>query len=251
MHPSSARSLHASSRKGCQDFLESYERLGSYGGAEGVVQKGLKTRGGYFKTVRKVKNIQECFQECVDTSKCSSFTYSANTSKCSLSSKEGTTSSASSSSSMVQFCPSRGSVAGIVSKQSTTSSSGGYTAEDVKKHNTRSSAWTVVDGTVYDLTEFINIHPGGSSAILKAAGKDGSSVFNKRGRHSSSDRRTLQAYVIGKLDTSSGAFPVNDPSFAIDATNGDFTDSDDDDDNDDGDEAFTDDERDDSDTDDD
>ncbi len=324
VNPSVARSLTASARKGCQDYLESYERLGPYSGTEGMVQKGLKTRGGYFKTVKKIKSLQECFQECVDSSKCSSFTYFGNKSKCSLSSKEGTTSSGSSSSSVVQFCPSNGATAGFVVKQSTTSSSGGYTSADVKTHNSRSSAWiimdgnvydvtkllsshpggstvilnvagknaesafksgghsssdrrsleqykigslvtssttpdstpstntggqkiftasqvqthdnrdsawTVIDGAVYDLTDFVNRHPGGSSAILKAAGKDGSIVFNKRGRHSSSDRRTLEAYMIGELDTSSGGFLVNDPSFVIN-DDGDFTDDDDDDDDD-------------------
>lgn len=47
------------------------------------------------------------------------------------------------------------------------------------QHNSHSSAWTAVGGKVYDITDFLNRHPGGYSAISRAIGKDGTNVFSK------------------------------------------------------------------------
>lgn len=43
---------------------------------------------------------------------------------------------------------------------------------EVRSHKFRESAWIVLKGYVYDLTEFIDKHPGGSQSILPALGKD-------------------------------------------------------------------------------
>ena len=55
----------------------------------------------------------------------------------------------------------------------------GYTMQEVAMHNSDKSPWTVVGGRVYDLTGFLYKHPGGYSAISKAVGRDGTSVFCK------------------------------------------------------------------------
>lgn len=48
-----------------------------------------------------------------------------------------------------------------------------YTAEVVSMHDTSRSCWTIVDGKVYDMTAFIEQHPGGAEAIMRMCGKDG------------------------------------------------------------------------------
>lgn len=36
---------------------------------------------------------------------------------------------------------------------------------ELQKHNTESDCWVAYDGTVYDVTSYLPMHPGGSSAI--------------------------------------------------------------------------------------
>ncbi len=75
----------------------------------------------------------------------------------------------------------------------------GYTAEQVAQHNTAADCWTIVGKRVYDVTDYVTRHPGGSSAIAALCGKDGSRMF--LGQHSgdASALRALKPYRIGKL----------------------------------------------------
>ena len=51
------------------------------------------------------------------------------------------------------------------------------TSDEVKKHNSASDCWSIIDGVVYDLTNWVDSHPGGSSRITAICGKDGTSNF--------------------------------------------------------------------------
>ncbi len=53
-----------------------------------------------------------------------------------------------------------------------------YTLAQVALHSNATSCWAAVNGGVYDLTAWINQHPGGKQAILSLCGKDGSAAFN-------------------------------------------------------------------------
>lgn len=74
-----------------------------------------------------------------------------------------------------------------------------YTLADIKLHNTRASCWTVVNGSVYDVTAWISQHPGGASAIIGMCGIDGSAAFN--GQHGDQARPAteLASFKIGVL----------------------------------------------------
>eukprot|EP00931_Biecheleriopsis_adriatica_P023588 TRINITY_DN14868_c0_g1_i1.p1 TRINITY_DN14868_c0_g1~~TRINITY_DN14868_c0_g1_i1.p1 ORF type:complete len:553 (+),score=87.03 TRINITY_DN14868_c0_g1_i1:97-1755(+) len=52
-----------------------------------------------------------------------------------------------------------------------------YTMAEVAKHNSRESIWIIVDERVYDLTKYIDKHPGGPLMIENMAGKDCTDVF--------------------------------------------------------------------------
>lgn len=57
-----------------------------------------------------------------------------------------------------------------------------YTMTDIQAHSDANSCRTTVNGSVYDVTVWINQHPGGKNAILSLCGKDGSEAFgNKHG----------------------------------------------------------------------
>jgi len=76
---------------------------------------------------------------------------------------------------------------------------GTYNSADLKKHASAASCWSAINGNVYDLTKWINQHPGGQSVIKALCGIDGSSMFN--GQHGGQSRPTsvLANYKIGKF----------------------------------------------------
>lgn len=45
-----------------------------------------------------------------------------------------------------------------------------YTLDEVAKHNTSKDVWIAVNGKVYDVTSFLDNHPGGPEMILQHAG---------------------------------------------------------------------------------
>ncbi|KAL1996007.1 hypothetical protein VTN49DRAFT_542 [Thermomyces lanuginosus] len=50
--------------------------------------------------------------------------------------------------------------------------------QEVSKHNSRESCWIAVRGKVYDVTDFLDEHPGGAAVILKVAGADATAEYD-------------------------------------------------------------------------
>ncbi|KAK3366859.1 FMN-dependent dehydrogenase-domain-containing protein [Lasiosphaeria ovina] len=53
-----------------------------------------------------------------------------------------------------------------------------FSAEEVAQHRSAESCWVVLYGSVYDVTEFLPSHPGGSKIILQLAGRDATEEFD-------------------------------------------------------------------------
>jgi cytochrome b involved in lipid metabolism len=71
--------------------------------------------------------------------------------------------------------------------------------EKVKANASATSCWTVIKGNVYNLTDWINQHPGGSSSIKSLCGVDGSSAFAAQHQGQSKPESRLTGYLLGPL----------------------------------------------------
>ncbi|MBA0828458.1 hypothetical protein Goarm_013130, partial [Gossypium armourianum] len=61
-------------------------------------------------------------------------------------------------------------------------------------------------GEVYDVTPYLDEHPGGDDVVLAATGKDATDDFEDAG-HSKSAKELMQDFCIGELDTSAPIIP--------------------------------------------
>ena len=73
-----------------------------------------------------------------------------------------------------------------------------FSIEEVKKHDNKESAWIIANNKVYDVTTFINQHPGGCQSLLNRLGgkKDATEDFFF---HSKKARKKWEEYHIGYL----------------------------------------------------
>lgn len=74
-----------------------------------------------------------------------------------------------------------------------------YTMTEVRAANKPEKCWTVIRGSVYNLTSWINKHPGGDKNILKLCGLDGTQAFEKKHGGQEKQENTLKGFEIGKL----------------------------------------------------
>ncbi|GAX27651.1 hypothetical protein FisN_13Hh257 [Fistulifera solaris] len=82
-----------------------------------------------------------------------------------------------------------------------------YTLEEIAKHNTQEDCWLIIGNAsnggpkVYDVTKYLDDHPGGAEVLLDVAGQDADEFFEDIG-HSKEARKELSKYLIGnfKLD---------------------------------------------------
>merc|ERR1719221_2581729 len=69
---------------------------------------------------------------------------------------------------------------------------------EVQRHTSKDDLWLLIDGKVYDVTPFLNIHPGGGQLIVEAAGKDATSLFEMtHGEGLRYSLRLLNQFFIG------------------------------------------------------
>jgi len=70
---------------------------------------------------------------------------------------------------------------------------------EVKKHNSRDDCWSIVSGKVYNLTSFVQQHPGGIELISSICGIDGSAAFSNQHGSSAKPNNVLTGLLLGSL----------------------------------------------------
>ena len=71
-----------------------------------------------------------------------------------------------------------------------------YTYQEVRKHNNQHDCWIIVGKYIYDVTSFLDLHPGSSNAILQNSGDICDHHFKF---HSKTACEMLVKYKIGKI----------------------------------------------------
>ncbi|CAO3652770.1 unnamed protein product [Mucor hiemalis] len=72
-----------------------------------------------------------------------------------------------------------------------------FTREEVKKHASEDDLWIIIDASVYDMSRFVDMHPGGAFPILELAGKDATDAFY--GLHRQEVLIKYDRYRIGSI----------------------------------------------------
>jgi len=87
------------------------------------------------------------------------------------------------------------------------------TAAEIGKHNTKGDCWSLIRGKVYNLTGYVQKHPGGQTVISAICGKDGTASFSNQHGSSGKPNNVLNGLLIGNL----GAAISQDAVAAADA----------------------------------
>ena len=74
-----------------------------------------------------------------------------------------------------------------------------YTMAQVSANKSAAKCWSVINGDVYDLTKWVNAHPGGAGAILSLCGTDGTQDFDAMHRSQGRPISVLGNYLLGPL----------------------------------------------------
>lgn len=80
------------------------------------------------------------------------------------------------------------------------------TVEEVARHNTPTDFWVIIDGFVYNLTSFLDLHPGGRGVLLPYAGRDATEIFYSlhRAEHL---KQYSDRLLVGRLPTTTASRP--------------------------------------------
>ncbi|TQV97792.1 Cytochrome b5 [Cordyceps javanica] len=73
-----------------------------------------------------------------------------------------------------------------------------YTLAQIAEANTPEKAWIVIHGRVYNVSSYLDDHPGGRDVLLELAGSDATSDFDFVG-HSKSAAKAMAEFQVGAV----------------------------------------------------
>lgn len=80
------------------------------------------------------------------------------------------------------------------------STDGAMTLAEVQENDSADSCWAVIDQTVYDLTDWIDEHPGGSARIEELCGTDATEQFTQQHGGQEQPEDQLTEFEVGPLE---------------------------------------------------
>ncbi len=78
-----------------------------------------------------------------------------------------------------------------------------FTMEEVREHDHAGSCWKVIEGVVYDLTDYLPRHPTDEEAFVRWCGREATEAWRDTGDgrpHSARAESMLRGYRIGTLE---------------------------------------------------
>lgn len=72
------------------------------------------------------------------------------------------------------------------------------TPQELAKHNKRNDAWMALKGKVYNVTPYMEFHPGGEEELMRGAGQDATDLFNEVHKWVNFEGM-LQKCLVGRL----------------------------------------------------
>ncbi|XP_071455196.1 cytochrome b5 reductase 4 [Hetaerina americana] len=77
------------------------------------------------------------------------------------------------------------------------------TLDELSKHNKREDAWIAIKGQVFNITDYLDFHPGGPEELLRGVGMDATKLFNEVHPWVNVESM-LQKCLVGRLKPSKG-----------------------------------------------
>lgn len=72
--------------------------------------------------------------------------------------------------------------------------------DEIAQHNSRKSCWVIIHGKCYDVSDFLDEHPGGPKIILKYAGKDATEEYEPIHPPDTLDKYLDKSKHLGDVD---------------------------------------------------
>ncbi|KAL6803389.1 cytochrome b5-like heme/steroid binding domain-containing protein [Trichoderma sp. SZMC 28013] len=82
-----------------------------------------------------------------------------------------------------------------------------FSVDEVAKHASKTDLYMIIHHKVYDVSTFIEKHPGGEEILTDVAGRDATEEYDDAG-HSEKADRLLKKLYIGEVDYSAASQPA-------------------------------------------
>ncbi|KAJ9465776.1 Cytochrome b5 [Diplonema papillatum] len=71
------------------------------------------------------------------------------------------------------------------------------TRQELEAHSSREDAWTLIHKRVYNVTDFLLVHPGGADVLCQYAGVDATEEWELVGHNSKKVAHTMRELLVG------------------------------------------------------